>query len=277
MCKAPRAAYPAHRIVSIIAAFFGLVPTVFADSALFDLTPWQLAATAAIFVWSGFVRAGLGFGGAVLTLPLLLMVDGDPLFWLPIISMHLILFSAITLRSRMGHVDWQALRRSLPWVLPGKLIGVFGLLSLPNRWLVLIVYSITAFYAIQWIIGLRIRSRSRWSDCLLLFGGGYFSGTSLSGSPLIVSVYAHQVERNSLRNTLFVLWILLVSIKLAAFAWFDIDLQWLGMLLLFPVAAIGHLLGMRAHDYLLDRARLFKIVIGTAMAVIAAMGFLRVL
>ncbi len=247
------------------------------ESSLLDFSAWQLAATAVIFIWSGFVRAGLGFGGAVLALPLLLMVDDDPLFWLPMVSMHLLLFSAITLRSRMGHVDWDTLRRSLPWVLPGKLIGVFGLLSLPNRWLVLIVYAITAFYAIQWITDLRIRSRSRWTDRLLLFGGGYFSGTSLSGAPLIVGVYAHEVERNSLRNTLFVLWILLVSIKLATFAWFDIDLQLVGMLLLFPVAAVGHLLGMRAHDYLLDKDRLFKAVIGGAMAVIAAIGFARVL
>ena len=250
---------------------------MFAASALLDFSPWQLAATAGIFIWSGFVRAGLGFGGAVLALPLLLMVDDDPLFWLPMVSMHLILFSAITLRSRMGHVDWKVLRSSLLWVLPGKLIGVFGLLSLPNRWLVLIVYSITAFYAIQWMTDLRLRSHNRWTDRLLLFGGGYFSGTSLSGAPLIVGVYAREIERNSLRNTLFVLWILLVSIKLATFAWFDIDLQLGGMLLLFPVAAIGHLLGMRAHDYLLDKDRLFKAVIGGAMAIIAAMGFLRVL
>ncbi len=250
---------------------------MYADSALLDFSPWQLVAIGGIFIWSGFVRAGLGFGGAVLALPLLLMIDDDPLFWLPMVSMHLILFSAITLRSRMGHVDWQALRASLPWVLPGKLIGVFGLLSLPNRWLVLIVYSITAFYAIQWITDLRLQSRNRWTDRLLLFGGGYFSGTSLSGAPLIVSVYAREIARHSLRNTLFVLWILLVSIKLATFAWFDIDLQIGGMLLLFPVAAIGHLLGMRAHDYLLDKDRLFKAVIGGAMAIIAAIGFVRVL
>ena len=248
---------------------------MFADINLLDLTAWQLAATAVIFIWSGFVRAGLGFGGAVLALPLLLMVDDDPLLWLPMLSMHLILFSAITLRSRMGLVDWGALQRSLPWILPGKLIGVFGLLSLPNQWLVLIIYSITAFYAFQWVTDLRIRSRNRWTDRLLLFGGGYFSGTSLSGAPLIVSVYAQDIERRSLRNTLFVLWILLVSFKLATFAWFDIDLQVGGTILLFPVAAIGHLLGMRAHDYLLDKDRLFKLVIGAAMAVIAIAGFMR--
>ena len=38
-----------------------------------DLQTWQYLAIAACFVWSGFVRSGLGFGGAVLTLPFLLM------------------------------------------------------------------------------------------------------------------------------------------------------------------------------------------------------------
>ena len=52
-----------------------------------------MAASCAIFVWSGFVRAGLGFGVAVLTLPLLLAVDDRPLFWLPILALHLLIFS----------------------------------------------------------------------------------------------------------------------------------------------------------------------------------------
>ena len=47
-------------------------------------------------------------------------------------------------------------------------------------------------------------------------------------------------------------------------------------LMLFPVAAIGHLLGMTTHDYLLEKDRLFKAVVGGAMAVIVAMGFTRV-
>ena len=248
---------------------------MFASTPLLDLSTAQLLATAAAFIWSGFVRAGLGFGGAVLALPLLLMIDGDPLFWLPMLAVHLLLFSALTLRSRLGHVDWRALAHGLPWILPGKLIGVFGLLSLPNRWLVVIVYAITAFYAFLWITNLRIRSRNRWADRLLLAGGGYLSGTSLSGAPLIVAVFAHEVARANLRNSLFALWILLVSIKLATFAWFDVDLQLTGALLLLPVVGIGHWLGMRAHDYLLDRDRLFRAAIGSAMAVVAAIGFLR--
>lgn len=246
------------------------------EFGLLDLGPAKIAAGAAIFLWSGFVRAGLGFGGAVLTLPLLLAVEDNPLFWLPILAVHLLLFSAITLRSRLDNVDWQALRLSLPWILPAKLIGVFGLLSMPTRWLVMIVYGITAFYALLWISGSHIRSGNRWLDRLMLFGGGYFSGTSLSGAPLIAAVYVKSILRHSLRDTMFVLWFVLVSIKLATFVWFGIDLQLGSMLLLFPVTAIGHIAGMKAHDTLLDHDRLFKRVLGAGLLCIAAIGVARV-
>ncbi len=54
-----------------------------------NLIWWQYALIGAIFIWSGFVRSGLGFGGAVLALPFLLLVKNDPLLFLPIISVHL--------------------------------------------------------------------------------------------------------------------------------------------------------------------------------------------
>jgi uncharacterized membrane protein YfcA len=40
-----------------------------------DLTLTQSILVLLIFVWSGFVRTGLGFGGAMMALPLLLLVD----------------------------------------------------------------------------------------------------------------------------------------------------------------------------------------------------------
>lgn len=242
---------------------------------LLELTPLQLTASCAIFVWSGFVRAGLGFGGAVLTLPLLLMVDDRPLFWLPILALHLLIFSAITLRSRLGNVDWLALRRTVPWILPAKLIGVFGLVSMPTQWLVIIIYGITTLYALLWISGARIESSNPWLDKLMLFGGGYFSGTSLSGAPLIAAVYLKEIARNSLRDTLFVLWFLLVSIKLATLVWFGIDLQAGSMLLLVPATAAGHIAGMKIHARLLENERLFKRVLGVGMISIAALGVAR--
>ena len=61
-----------------------------------DLLPYQYGLIALLFVWGGFVRSGLGFGGAVLALPFLLLILNQPLVFLPIIAIHLLLFSSLT-------------------------------------------------------------------------------------------------------------------------------------------------------------------------------------
>ena len=59
---------------------------------LLDFSPYQMLAIALVFAWTGFVRSGLGFGGAALGLPLMLFVQNTPLLWLPIIGVHLLFF-----------------------------------------------------------------------------------------------------------------------------------------------------------------------------------------
>ena len=56
-----------------------------------------------VFIWSGFVRSGLGFGGALFTIPFLLLIHNDPLFFLPIISIHLLFFASLTLLPKIGN------------------------------------------------------------------------------------------------------------------------------------------------------------------------------
>lgn len=251
--------------------------SVFGNIQLLDFTLTQLVFTALVFVWSGFVRSGLGFGGAALGLPLMLLIDDRPLFWLPIIGIHLLVFSALTLRTRLSHVDWGVLKRTSIYIFPAKLVGVFGLLSLPNRWLIMIIYGITLFYGILWMLNLRIQSERGWTDKLLLAMGGYFSGTSLTGAPLVVAVYMHQIKRGSLRDTLFVLWFVLVAIKLATLAAFGIDLQWGNAMILLPVATIGHVIGLRAHEHMLQNDQLFKRILGAVFIGICLLGFASVL
>ncbi len=239
---------------------------------LFDLNRDQLILTILVFIWSGFVRSGLGFGGAALSLPLLLLISDRPLFWLPIIGLHLLFFSALTLRNRFSHVDWTVLRNTAWFIFPAKLAGVFGLLNLPNQWLVIIIYGITMFYALLWMIDLRIHSDKGWTDKLLLLMGGYFSGTSLTGAPLMAAVFAHMTRPEQLRDTLFVLWFILVSIKITTLAAFNIDLQISSALCLIPVAAIGHFIGLKVHQLILKNDLLFKRVIGAVLIIICSIG-----
>ena len=73
-------------------------------------TPLELVLIGLVFIWTGFVRSGLGFGGAALGLPLMLFIYNQPVYWLPIIGCHLLFFTALTLRKRLNNVDWAFFR-----------------------------------------------------------------------------------------------------------------------------------------------------------------------
>lgn len=123
-----------------------------------DLSLIQYGLIALIFIWVVCaLRAGLWRGSAVAAL--LLLVKDDPLVFLPIIAVHLLVFSSLTIwmNNRRSHnskgsksgqkltgfgpdaatnapestVDWPYLRRMLGIMLVPKLIGVFGLFTLP--------------------------------------------------------------------------------------------------------------------------------------------------
>ncbi len=239
---------------------------------LLQLSQSHILLTLLIFVWSGFVRSGLGFGGAALGLPLMLFVDDQPLFWLPVIGTHLLIFTGLTLRNRLANVDWVYLKKSSVFIFPAKIAGVLGLLNLPTEWLVAIIYSITLAYSVLWLFNLTIRSGRGWSSSLLLLVGGYVSGTSLTGAPLMVAVYMQNVAPRQLRDTLFVLWFILVTIKMSTFAMLSVDLHTLSALLLLPAAAIGHVVGLKTHELILRNDAFFKRFIGLALMSVSLVG-----
>ncbi len=242
---------------------------------MFSYIDWTFIAI--IFAWTGFVRTGLGFGGAALGLPLLLLVGNSPVFWLPIIGLHLLFFTSITLKGALKKVDWRYLLMSLLWILPPALIGIFGLINLPDNVLNLIVYGIVLAYAFIWLIGWELHSNNIWFDKLLLIIGGYIAGLSLTGAPIIVAVYLRYVSKEYLRNTLFILWFILVSMKMSAFITFGVDINWQISLILIPIAYIGHHLGIKAHDTILQNQTIFKRWIGVGLIVVSLIGIIQII
>jgi uncharacterized membrane protein YfcA len=258
-----------------------------------DLSIVQYALIALAFVWSGFVRSGLGFGGAVLSLPFLLLIHDEPLVFLPIIAVHLLIFSSMTIwmnnrktatadgtaeSPRESTVDWQYLWKILAIMIVPKLIGVFGLITMPGHVLSAIIFVIVAGYSISYIINKPFRSGSKTVDAIFLMIGGYISGTSLIGAPLIIAVAAQHVAKEKLRDTLFALWFILVLIKLAAFIWLGVDLQLIHHLWLLPAAAVGHFIGLWAHDRMLHaETPVFYRVLGVVLLVVSTIGLVTAL
>lgn len=253
------------------------------------LESWQYVTIALLFVWGGFVRSGLGFGGAVLTLPFLLMVDNTPLVFLPIIAVHLLFFSFITIvqshrrvaargGGQAGTVSWSFLRYALPLMIVPKLIGVAGVITLPADIVSGFIFTVVSVYAMTYILDRPFKSNHNWLDAFFLVLGGYVSGTSLIAAPLVVPVAASRVEKFQLRDTLFVLWFVLVALKLAAFMWTGVDMQWRQHLWLLPCATLGHVLGLRFHDYTLRAdTRVFFRVLGFGLLAVSMTGLWRVL
>ena len=222
-------------------------------------------------MWAGFVRSGLGFGGAALGLPFMLLIYDQPIYWLPIIGTHLLFFTSLTLRTRLGNVNWQYLRYSLIYIIPPTLIGIFGLLNLPNLWIVTFIYGITLLYAVMWLLNKNFHSDNVWIDKILLIFGGYIAGTSLTGAPLMVAVYVRNVVQEQLRNTLFVLWFILVTMKMTTFAALDVDLNLLTAIALLPIAAVGHFIGLKTHDAILRNDVVFKRFVGTMLIAVSGL------
>jgi hypothetical protein len=75
-----------------------------------------------------------------------------------------------------------------------------------------------------------------------------------------------------LRDTLFVLWFILVSIKMTTFIALSVDLHFLTALTLLPIAAIGHILGLKAHTAIMRNDLLFKRWIGGGLIIVSALG-----
>jgi uncharacterized membrane protein YfcA len=203
------------------------------------------------------VRSGLGFGGAVLTLPFLLLILNKPLVFLPLIAVHLLIFSSLTVYQNhrknrsTSTVNWHFVGHALLIMAIPKAIGVFGLITLPADIISTFIFCIVTVYSLSYIFNRPFKSNNKTVDTALLVVGGYVSGTSLIAAPLVVPVAASKVAKEQLRDTLFALWFILVSVKLVAFMFAGVDMQWQQHLWLLPCAAVGHVLGLRFHAYTL--------------------------
>ena len=253
---------------------------------MIDLLPWEYAAIGLLFIWSGFVRSGLGFGGAVLSLPFLLMIRGEPLLFLPLISVHLLFFSALTVwqahssgqktTDGKGTVDWSFLRYALPLMIIPKIIGVAGVITLPGYVMSGFIFCLVTVYGMSYLLNKPFRSGSPRFDAAVMLIGGYVSGASLIAAPLVVPIAASRVPREQLRDTLFVLWFILVGLKLIAFVATGVDLHLKEHIWLLPCATIGHLIGLRFHRYSLKAdASVFYRYLGGALVAVSLVGIAR--
>ena len=242
-----------------------------------ELTVVNIIVLMLAFWWSGFVRAGLGFGGAGLMYPIAFLVVDSVIFIVPIVGVHLLFFTGITLASGgYKKVDWKVTLILLAIILPTKVMGVFGLLQLPEFWVLMSVYVIIIIYSLGYIFNLKSSKPNPWLNVSTLLFGGYVSGLSLSGAPIIAAVALQYLRKEQARESMYVLWIILVIVKLSTLYAFEVDMQLRHQLWLLPVAAIGHFMGLRLHERLLTmQTENFYRWMGTALLTLSIIGLVR--
>ena len=238
---------------------------------LLDFSIGQLALIGLIFVWTGFVRTAFGFGGAVLGLPFLLFIEEKPIYWLPIIGLHLLFFTSSNLMNKKNfhNINWDFLRYLAIWAGIPILIGVWGVIHFSDEAMSLFVYGLSFVYGVSWLFNLRLQSNSSWLDNIIIILGGYVAGSSLSGAPLIVAVALKRLKAIEFRSTLFVLWNCNVMVKMLGFVFFGALIDWQAALILLPVAAIGHFIGLRVHDRLISKDETGRKILGSVLISLA--------
>lgn len=116
-------------------------------------------------------------------------------------------------------------------------------------------------------------SQGKIMDWLCLVGGGYVSGVSLIGAPLIVAYSTRHLAASQLRDTLFVMWLIFVVAKLSTFVAAGVNLQWQLSLATLPLVALGHWMGLKLHRRLVSgEQKRFHQVIGIGLVAISILG-----
>jgi len=230
------------------------------------------------FIWSGFLRTGLGVGATVLMLPFALLVVDNPLVIIPVVATHAVFLSTITVAQNFHNVDWRYVGTFMTLIFLPFIAGIYGLISLSEKWLTLLIYTITFVYALSYIFPMKLQITNRFTDFLSLMIGGYINGLSFTGGPPLAAVMSKYVSKKQFRDTFLATVIFIAIVKLATLLFMNISLQPQLQLYMIPAVLIGHILGLRFHQHFVTmNDRDFYRWLGVVILLITILGFAKLL
>ncbi len=213
---------------------------------------------AALIVTASYVVFGLsGFGAAIFGVPLLVQLF--PLrFAVPMMLVFDLCAGALLGLRNRPLVDWRELRRLAPFVAVGMLLGVTALVQVPERWLLLLLGSFVASYAVWSLLSRNepVAISTRWAAPAGTVGGA-FTALYGTGGPIYTLYLARRLsDKSALRASIGVMIFFTAWARLALFAstglLFQPALLALAVCLL-PCVALGYAIGSRLHRALPPR------------------------
>lgn len=220
------------------------------------MNPSRLAAQV-IVLFAFFFRSFSGFGGALLSIPLLALFF--PLkFIVPVESVLEVALSLLLVPGSIRKVDRANLLRLLAGAVPGSLVGVFLLASWANRYLEIILGIAVIGVGLFFLRNTPSQAvlSSRWGLVAGVAGGllGGMFGTS--GPAYVAFLSSQALDKAAFRATLIVLFAVEYAWRLGLYAHQGLlDIQGLQLALsLLPALVAATLLGHFVHLRVGERA-----------------------
>jgi hypothetical protein len=230
------------------------------------MTPPDLAFAVAVLLLAYFVRGISGFGSGLIAVPLLALR-----FPLPEVVPFMLIAdfgaSALVGGIGLGQVDWREIRRLLPAMLLGVVLGTHLLVSLPPAMLLTVLGLLAIVFAVRSLLlrqtGFTATSK-HWAYPAALAGGAV-SGLFGTGGPPYVIYFSHRIrDKSEIRATFSGLFLLDGGLRIATFLATGLLLQpglWLALVGALPVMAAGLYLGHKVHLGI-SNAQMLKLIGG---------------
>ncbi len=217
--------------------------------------PGAALGVAALIIVTAYITYGLtGFGSSITALPLLVQViplrTAVPLMLIFDLCVGLLM----GLRNRKV-IDRSEVKRLLPFMLLGMLLGVTLLVKVPERALILLLGTFVLTYS-AWSLVMRPEVRPMSSRWAAIFGacGGVFTALFGTGGPIYTIYLARRLfDKTVLRATISGLIFVAALVRLALFTGAGLYAQPLILplaVMLLPCAMLGLYLGNRLHHRL---------------------------
>lgn len=215
------------------------------------LSPESLALALATVAGAGCVTGLTGFGFALVSVPLLMLVmpPASVVAAVLVVGELVDLFNAVT---SLEHVDGRVLRNLLPTATVGMVVGSFALANVPVIALKLVSSGLVVLFTFL-LIGSpptwRTHRNRGWTALAGTISGLLTTSVGLSGPPVVLLASAVLPDKNRSRATLAAYFGIIMPVGLVLLvAQGTVPASaWSAIVLLAPAALVGRVVGSRLH------------------------------
>ena len=247
---------------------------------LLGLEPWSLGLVIVTAVLIGFSKTGIG-GVVMVVVPLMAATFGGKMSTGIILPM-LITGDIFAVAYYHRHADWPGIRRLLPWVLAGLLLGLLvGNLIDDQQFTLLIAVSLLICLAI--LVAMELRAgQLRVPDGMWFYALiGIIAGLTtmignVAGPIFAVYLLARRFEKQGFLGTSawFFMIINVTKLPLQIYFWGNITMQTaLLSALMIPAVLVGAVLGAMVIKRIPEKPFRWLVIVMTAVAVVRLIFF----